>query len=52
MEIKVLEIRDRMTRIDCLAIKMLGVNPIQQYYFKYSGYPADGSSIMLMKLSG
>lgn len=45
---KVLEIRDRATRIDVLAIPMAGSNPIQAHYFRRAGYPADGSSIMLM----
>ena len=50
IESKVLEIRDAATRIDALAIRMKGCNPIQNYYFRCCGYPEDGSSIMLMKL--
>lgn len=48
MNIKVVEIRDKGTRIDALAIQMLGDNEIQRHYFHASGYPEDGSSIMLM----
>jgi hypothetical protein len=50
IESKVLEVRDVATRIDALAIRMKGCNPIQHYYFRCCGYPEDGSSIMLMKL--
>lgn len=51
MQFKVLEIRDRGTRIDALAIRMLAENEIQAYYMhRCCGYPSDGSSIMLMKL--
>ena len=51
IESKVIEIRDRGTMIAALAIRMLGTNPVQQYYFRRCGYPADGTSIMLMMLS-
>jgi hypothetical protein len=51
IESRVLEVRDEGTFIGVLAIRMLGVNPVQQYYFRRAGYPADGSSIMLMMLS-
>jgi hypothetical protein len=50
IESKVLEIRDRGTFIAALAIRMLGANPTQAYYFRRCGYPADGSSIILMVL--
>ena len=50
IESKVLEIRDRGTHIPALAIRMLGTNPTQAYYFRRCGYPPDGSSIMLMRL--
>ena len=50
IESKVLEIRDAATRIDALAIRMKGCNPIQQFYFRCCGYPEDGTSIMLMVL--
>jgi hypothetical protein len=47
-----LEIRDSMTCIPALAIRMLADNEVQAYYIhRRSGYPADGGSIMLMKLS-
>lgn len=49
--IKAIEIRDKGTMIGALAIRMLGDNPIQTYYFRRAGYPADGSSITLMCLS-
>lgn len=52
IESKVLEIRDHGTFIGALAIRMLGANPIQEYYFRHCGYPADGSSIMLLILAG
>ena len=51
IESKVLEIRDEGTFIGVLAIRMLGANPIQAYYLRRCGYPADGSSIMLMLLA-
>jgi hypothetical protein len=48
---KTLEIRDKGTHIAALAIKMLADNPVQAYYIhERSGYPRDGSSIMLMCL--
>lgn len=50
MQFKVLEIRDEGTFIPALAIKMLGANETQAYYLRRLGYPADGSSIMLMVL--
>jgi hypothetical protein len=51
MDTKTLEIRDEGTFIGVLAIRMLGDSPTQNYYFRRCGYPADGSSIMLMCLS-
>jgi hypothetical protein len=50
IESKVLEIRDEGTFIGALAIRMLGTTPTQTYYLRRCGYPADGSSIMLMVL--
>ena len=50
IESKVFEIRDEGTFIPVLAIRMAGWNPDQKYYFRRCGYPADGSSIMLMML--
>lgn len=50
IESKVLEVRDRGTFIASLAIRMLAANPTQEFYFRRCGYPADGSSIMLMRL--
>lgn len=48
MQIKFVEIRDRMTCIPAVAIQMLGENDIQRHYLHNAGYPRDGSSIMLM----
>lgn len=50
MDIKVLEIRDEATFIGVAAIRMLGSNQEQVYHLLRCGYPADGSSIMLMVL--
>ncbi len=50
IESKVLEVRDSGTFIAVLAIRMAGVNPVQEYYFRRCGYPEDGSSVMLMCL--
>jgi len=51
MTFKVLEIRDEGTCIPVLAIRMKADNPVQSYYVhERSGYPEDGSSIMLMVL--
>jgi hypothetical protein len=47
---KVLEIRDEGTFIAVVAIQMLAANETQAYYFRRCGYPADGTSIMLMCL--
>lgn len=51
MDTKTLEIRDSGTFIGALAIRMKADNETQAYYFRRVGYPADGSSIMLMCLS-
>lgn len=52
MQFKVIEIRDEGTRIDALAIRMLADSQIQSHYIhSRSGYPRDGSSIMLMRLA-
>jgi hypothetical protein len=45
---KFVEIRDKGTCIPAIAIQMLGDNEIQRHYLRRAGYPADGSSIMLM----
>ena len=51
METKCLEIRDKCTCIPALAIRMRGDTEIARYYVHTrSGYPRDGSSIMLMVL--
>src|SRR5260370_1258522 len=50
MEFKVLEIRDRGTFIAAMAIRMQSNDPMQDYYLRRCGFPADGSSIMLMVL--
>lgn len=54
MHTKLLEIRDRGTCILALGIQMMSKRPdaISQWFLhSRSGYPADGSSIMLMCLS-
>ena len=52
MTCKVLEIRDSMTHIEALAIRMLADNPIQDYgIHERCGHPRDGSSIVLMLLN-
>jgi len=49
---KVLEIRDYMTHVPALAIQMLADDEVQEYYVhEHCGYPRDGSSIVLMRLS-
>jgi hypothetical protein len=51
MVCKVIEIRDSMTHIETLAIRMLADNPAQEYGIHYRcGHPRDGSSIVLMHL--
>jgi len=51
VEIKILEVRDVGTYIGVMAIRMKSDDQTQQYYFRRCGYPADGSSIMVMILS-
>ena len=51
MIIKFLEIRDEATCIPVMAIQMLGDSGIQYKYLWREGYPLDGSSIVLMRLS-
>ena len=53
MTTKVLEVRDHGTCILALAIRMESDNcPIREWFIHYrSGYPRDGSSIMLMRLA-
>lgn len=51
MTIKTFEVRDEATFIAVVAIRMLADNPTQAYYIHAkSGYPKDGTSIMLMRL--
>jgi hypothetical protein len=50
-ETKVIEIRDRMTTIGAAAIRMWSADPIQEWYLRRVGHPADGSSIVLMDLN-
>lgn len=48
---KVLEIRDSMTFIPVIAIKMLSRTEVQEWYIHYrGGYSQDGSSIILINL--
>ena len=52
METKILEIRDEATFISVLAIRMAwGTDQVRRYYFRRCGYPPDGSSIVVMRLS-
>lgn len=52
IEAKIIEVRDSGTRIDCLAFRMKGSTPVERHYIHgHAGYPEDGSSIMLMRLS-
>jgi len=51
MTCKVIEIRDRGTHIEAMAIRMKADNPNQVYgIHERSGHPVDGSSIVLMHL--
>lgn len=51
MQTKMIEIRDSMTTIAALAIRMIA-NDLKEYSFLWrEGYPKDGSSIVLMRLS-
>lgn len=51
MKFKILEIRDEATCIPAMAIKMEAENSVQDYYLhRRSGYPRDGSGIILMHL--
>lgn len=53
MQTKILEIRDEMTFIPCLAIKMFARNPEQAYYiYGRCGYPRRGDQVMVTHLSG
>lgn len=52
METKVLEVRDSMTCIPVLAIRMRAQSRVQAYYIhERGGYPRDGSAIVVMMLS-
>lgn len=51
MFMKMIEIRDSMTCIPTVAIKMLACDPVEQKFLWRCGYPKDGSSITLMRLS-
>jgi hypothetical protein len=49
---KVLEVRDSMTHIPVLAIRMLAQNEVQDYYIhSRMGYPRDGSTIAVIQLN-
>ena len=51
MIIKCVEIRDRLTCIPAIAIKMEAADLIEDRFLWRCGYPRDGSSVVLMKLS-
>lgn len=51
MIIKCLEIRDDGTCIAAIAIKMSPENAVQSDYLSREGYPSDGLSIILLRLS-
>lgn len=51
MLIKALEIRDEGTCIPVFAIRMFSGNPVFKSYLRRNGYPADGSSIAVLKVS-
>lgn len=51
MEFKILEVRDSGTHIPVMAIQMQSETALQDYYIHHrSGYPKDGSSIVVMIL--
>lgn len=47
---KMFEIRDRGTCIAAMAIKMLPCDPTEEKFIRHCGFPADGSSVILMSL--
>lgn len=51
MKVVFIEIRDAATCIPAMAIKMQAANEGQRYLMRRCGYPDDGSSIILMRLS-
>ena len=51
MKTKMIEIRDDGTCIPALVIKMEAANAVEECYMWRTGYPRDGSSIVLMRLS-
>ena len=51
MIIKCIEIRDRSTCIPALAIKMDAASAVQDRFLWRSGYPRNGSAVVLMRLS-
>jgi hypothetical protein len=53
LSIKVIEVRDKGTCIGALAVRMFSPDRTAPlgYWLRRYGYPADGSSIMLIKLS-
>ncbi len=50
MQTKMIEIRDRGTTIAALAIQMLPTDETEQIFMRHCGFPADGSSVILMSL--
>ena len=50
LDTKVLEVRDSGTHIPVIAIRMLAKNGVQAYYFRRLGFPADGSTIGVIKM--
>ena len=52
MDYKLIEVRDKGTRIDCLAVRMRANGPVERYYLERSGYPREDTfSVVLMTLS-
>jgi hypothetical protein len=50
---KILEVRDDGTFIPVIAIKMESADPVEAFYIhNRSGFPADGSMVIVMKLDG
>jgi hypothetical protein len=47
---KMIEIRDRGTCIAAMAIKMAPCDATEQRFMRHCGFPADGSSVILMSL--
>lgn len=51
MIIKCIEIRDRLTCIPAVAIKMEAADVVEAHFLRRCGYPQDGTGVVLMKLS-